>query len=80
MTFFQFDNFWVPNISKTNRVRNLKLISKVTHIIHIQQVHILDWSTERSRRELCLTGGKFVSFFCDFDKENYVLYEFVNRQ
>ena len=48
------------------------------HIIHIWPVNFLDLSTERSGRELCSTEGENIQVFRDFDKDNYVLYEFVN--
>ena len=76
-TFFQFLNFCVSNISKTNEVRNFKPTPKVAHIIHMHVTCInLDWSTERTRREFCWTRDNDIQFFRDFDKENDVLYEF----
>ena len=38
-------------------------------------MYILDWSTERSRREFYWTGGKYVPFIRD-----HVLYEFLNKE
>ena len=34
-TFFQFPDFCVPNIQKTNKVSNFKQTPAVVHIIHM---------------------------------------------
>ena len=41
--FLQFPDFCVLDISKTNKVRNLKQTPKVAHIIHMQLENIKDW-------------------------------------
>ena len=48
---------------------------------------MLDWSTERSGRDIGVywtgvywTRGENIQFFRDFDKENYVVYELMNRE
>ena len=64
--FFQFSDYCVPYISKTNEVWNLKQTPKVAHIIHMQPVYILDWSTKHSGRKLCWTEDKNIQFFSWF--------------
>ena len=68
------------NISKLYEALKSVKRKKKHHIIHMQPIYILDWSTGRSGRELCWTRGENIQFFRDFDKENYVLYDFVDSE
>ena len=67
-------------MSITNKVGNLKQTPKVAQIIKILPIVQLDWSTECSGCVFCSTRCKNIHIFCDFNKDNYESYEFMNGE